>query len=61
MARPVQFIGDINPKKDFWKLTVRVKDKWVVVKDGREHLEMVIVDAKVLCVSLAVVILIIST
>jgi len=30
-----------------WKLSVRVKDKWTVVKDGKEHLEMLIVDAKV--------------
>jgi hypothetical protein len=51
MERPIQYIGDINQKKDFWKLAVRVKDKWVVVKDGKEHLEMVIVDAKVLCLS----------
>ena len=35
-------------KKDFWKLTVRVKDKWTVVKDGKDHLEMIIVDAKVI-------------
>ncbi|RHN55670.1 putative nucleic acid-binding protein [Medicago truncatula] len=46
LVTPVQFIADINPKKDFWKLAVRVKDKWVVVKDGKEHLEMVIVDSK---------------
>jgi len=46
MERPVQFVSDINDKKDFWKLVV--KDKWTVVKDGKEHLEMVIVDAKVI-------------
>lgn len=46
--RPLEFIADINDKKDFWKLAVRVKDKWTAVKDGKEHLEMVIVDAKVL-------------
>lgn len=51
MVRPFQFIGDINQKKDFWKLAVRVKDKWAIVKDRKEHLEVVIVDAKVLCVS----------
>jgi len=48
MERPVQFVSDINDKKDFWKLVVKVKDKWTVVKDGKEHLEMVIVDAKVI-------------
>ncbi|AES60186.1 putative nucleic acid-binding protein [Medicago truncatula] len=46
MVRPFQFIGDINQKKDFWKLAVRVKDKWAIVKDQKEHLEVVIVDAK---------------
>lgn len=45
-TRPVQFIRDINDKKDFWKLAVKVTDKWTVVKDGKEHLELVIVDAK---------------
>jgi len=25
-----------------------VKDKWTIVKDGKEHVEMVIVDAKVI-------------
>ncbi|RHN56170.1 hypothetical protein MtrunA17_Chr5g0426561 [Medicago truncatula] len=46
MERPCQFIGDVTDKSDFWKLTVRVKDKWTVVKDGKEHLEMIIVDVK---------------
>jgi len=44
MARPFEFIRDINEKKDFWKLVVKVRDKWTVVKDGKEHLELVIVD-----------------
>lgn len=44
--RPVQFVSAVNDKSDFWKLVVKVKDKWTVVKDGREHLEIVIVDAK---------------
>lgn len=48
MERPVQLISDVNDKKDFWKLTVKVKDKWTVVKDGKEHLELVIVDDKVM-------------
>jgi len=47
MERPVEFIGDVTYTKDFWKLAVRVKDKWNVVKDGKEHVEMVIVDVKV--------------
>lgn len=48
MERPVQFVSDVNDKKDFWKLVVKVKDKWTVVKAGKEHLEMVIVDAQVI-------------
>jgi hypothetical protein len=46
--RPLEFIGDITDKKDFWKLAVRVQDKWTVVKNGKEHLELVIVDSKVM-------------
>lgn len=47
LERPVEFIADVTEKKDLWKLAVRVKDKLSVVKDGKEHLEMIIVDAKV--------------
>ncbi|KEH25882.1 hypothetical protein MtrunA17_Chr6g0464321 [Medicago truncatula] len=43
MERPFQLISHINDKKDFWKLVVKVKDKWTVVKDGKEHLELVTV------------------
>ncbi|RHN52489.1 putative nucleic acid-binding protein [Medicago truncatula] len=46
MERPVQLISDVNDKKDLWKLAVKVKNKWTVVKDGKEHLELVIVDDK---------------
>lgn len=46
IERPVEFIADVTPKRDFWKLTVKVKDKWSVIKDGKEHLKMIIVDAK---------------
>jgi len=31
MERPFEFIADITDKKDFWKLAVKVKDKWTVV------------------------------
>lgn len=47
MERPFEYVADINDKKDLWKLAVKVKDKWTMVKDGREHLELVIADAKV--------------
>ncbi|XP_039684531.1 uncharacterized protein [Medicago truncatula] len=46
MERPKEFIAAITDQKDLWKLSVRVKDKWTVVKDGKEHLELLIVDAK---------------
>jgi hypothetical protein len=48
MERPFDFIADITDKKDMWKLAVRVKEKWTVVKDVKEHVEMIIVDAKVI-------------
>jgi len=48
MARPFSFIADLNEKKDFWKLAVKVVDRWNVVKDGKEHSKMVIVDVKVI-------------
>lgn len=47
MERPKEFIAAVTDKKDLWKLSVRVKDKWTIVKDGKEHLELLIVDAKV--------------
>jgi hypothetical protein len=48
MERPLEFVGgDITDKKDFWKLAIRVQDKWTMVKDGNEHLELLIVDSKV--------------
>lgn len=47
MARPLSFISDINDKKDFWKLVVRVKDKWSVRVNGKEHFEMILNDEKV--------------
>lgn len=47
MERPFEFIADITDNKDFWKLAVKVKDKWTVITDGKEHLEIVIVDQKV--------------
>ncbi|XP_039683751.1 uncharacterized protein [Medicago truncatula] len=46
MERPKEFIAAVTDKKDLWKLSVRVKDKWTAVKDGKEHLELLIVDAK---------------
>jgi hypothetical protein len=47
MERPMKFIVDMTDKKDLWKIAVKVKDIWTIVKDGKEHLELIIVDAKV--------------
>lgn len=48
MSRAYDFIKDLNKDKDIWKIAVRVIDSWVVTgTNGFQHLEMVIVDAKV--------------
>jgi hypothetical protein len=47
MGRNVEFIKDINDRKDLWKIVVKVKDKWTAVKEGKEYFEMVVVDSKV--------------
>jgi hypothetical protein len=47
MARVFDFIKDITDRKDLFKIAVKVKDKWNVVKEGKEHFEMVVVDSKV--------------
>ncbi|MCI00607.1 replication protein A1-like protein, partial [Trifolium medium] len=46
MARNIEFIKDINDRKDLWKVAVKVKDKWSCIKDGKEFYEMVVVDSK---------------
>ncbi|KAK2368089.1 replication protein A 70 kDa DNA-binding subunit B [Trifolium repens] len=46
MARNFQFIKDITDRKDLFKIVVKVKDKWNVIKEGKEHFEMVVVDSK---------------
>jgi hypothetical protein len=47
MARKFEFIKDITDRKDLLKIAVKVKDKWNVSKEGKEHFEMVVVDSKV--------------
>ncbi|KAK2447811.1 replication protein A 70 kDa DNA-binding subunit B [Trifolium repens] len=46
MARNFEFIKDITDRKDLFKIAVKVKDKWNVSKEGKEHFEMVVVDSK---------------
>jgi hypothetical protein len=47
MARNFEFIKDITDRKDLCKISVKVKDKWNVLKERKEHFEMVVVDSKV--------------
>jgi hypothetical protein len=35
MARNFEFIKDITDRKDLCKITVKVKDKWNVLKEGK--------------------------
>ncbi|WJX56134.1 hypothetical protein P8452_41823 [Trifolium repens] len=46
MARNFEFIKDINDRKDLWKIAVKVMDKWTSQKEGKEYLELVVVDSK---------------
>lgn len=48
MAHPIEDVRDINDFKDLWKIAVRIRDLWFVKSvSNKEHLEMVLVDAKV--------------
>jgi hypothetical protein len=47
MARNFEFIKDINDRKDLWKIVVNVRDKWTSQKEGKEYLELIVVDSKV--------------
>jgi hypothetical protein len=46
MERPFQLLKDIHHRKELWKVAVKVKDKWKVVKDGKESFDMLVFDAK---------------
>ncbi|XP_058783514.1 uncharacterized protein LOC131658209 [Vicia villosa] len=47
MARPIEYVGDINDSKDLWKISVRCKHIWSVTSASKkEHLEMILVDSK---------------
>ncbi|CAL5196453.1 unnamed protein product [Lathyrus oleraceus] len=46
MARPIEDVRDINNSK-LWKIAVRIRDLWFVKSvSNKEHLEMVLADAK---------------
>ncbi|XP_058783616.1 uncharacterized protein LOC131658326 [Vicia villosa] len=47
MARPIEFVRDINDSKDLWKISVRCKHIWSVTSASKkEHIEMILVDSK---------------
>ncbi|GAU49766.1 hypothetical protein TSUD_386850 [Trifolium subterraneum] len=46
MARVFEFIKDITDRKDLWKITVKVKDKWNATKEGKDFFQIVVVDSK---------------
>ncbi|XP_058733725.1 uncharacterized protein LOC131605380 [Vicia villosa] len=47
MARPIEYVRDINDSKDLWKISVRCKHIWSVTSASKkEHLEMILVDSK---------------
>ncbi|XP_058776864.1 uncharacterized protein LOC131651213 [Vicia villosa] len=47
MARPIEYLRDINDSKDLWKISVRYKHIWSVTSASKkEHLEMILVDSK---------------
>ncbi|XP_045831696.1 uncharacterized protein LOC123923096 isoform X3 [Trifolium pratense] len=46
MARKFESVKDISDAKDLWKISVKVKEKWTNVKDGKESTELLVVDEK---------------
>lgn len=48
MSRKFDSVIDINDSKETWRLTVHILDLWSVINSkGIEHIEMVIMGAKV--------------
>ncbi|CAJ2652267.1 unnamed protein product [Trifolium pratense] len=46
MARKFESVKDINDAKDLWKISVKVKEKWTNMMDGKESIELLVVDDK---------------
>ncbi|CAJ2662415.1 unnamed protein product [Trifolium pratense] len=46
MAKKFESVKDINDAKDLWKIYVKVKEKWTNLKDGKESIELLVVDDK---------------
>lgn len=48
MTHPIEDVRDINDSKDLWNIAVRIRYLWFAKSvSKKEHLEMVLVDAKV--------------
>ncbi|CAJ2656112.1 unnamed protein product [Trifolium pratense] len=52
MARKFESVKDISDVKDLWKISVKVKEKWTNLKDGKEFIELLVVDDKHLMMKL---------
>ncbi|CAJ2627817.1 unnamed protein product [Trifolium pratense] len=46
MARKFENVKDVDDGKDLWKISVNVKEKWSNLKDGKESIELMVVDNK---------------
>ncbi|CAJ2632103.1 unnamed protein product [Trifolium pratense] len=46
MARKFASLKDINDAKDLWKISVKIKEKWTNNKDGKQSIELLVVDDK---------------
>ncbi|CAI8614855.1 unnamed protein product [Vicia faba] len=44
MVRPFEMIGDINNRKELWKLSVKIHHKWKVSMTNKKHFDIVVVD-----------------
>jgi len=53
MSRGFSFIKDLSKDVDVCKIGFRVLDLWIVTaRNGRQHLELIIGDAKVVIITL---------
>ncbi|MCH82309.1 replication protein A 70 kDa dna-binding subunit C-like, partial [Trifolium medium] len=46
MARKFESVKDINDGKDLWKISVKIREKWSNSKDGKQSIELLVVDDK---------------
>ncbi|PNX88234.1 replication factor-A carboxy-terminal domain protein, partial [Trifolium pratense] len=46
MERQPSLLKDVHNGKELWKIAIKVKDKWNIVRDGKQSFEIVVVDCK---------------